>query len=104
MKYLNYFLGPVTAMIVEGDDSNESTESSNVILGFRGFGASSPGPSTQLSAGLSQSSSQGVWDPNERIRNAHSILKLMCDSAALVPYFHQLLSEKYVTVVFLNSL
>lgn len=46
--------------MLEGDDSNESTES-NVVLGFRGFGSSSPGPSMQHSS-LPQLNQ--VWDSN----------------------------------------
>lgn len=94
-KVLHYILGQnvagVNAML-EGDDSNESTES-GVTIGFRGFGSSSPGPSAQISGGPQHG--QGVWDANERIRNALSIIKLMCESYALEPHLHQLLGEKY---------
>jgi hypothetical protein len=79
--------------MLEGDDSNESTESVNVLVGgFRGFGANSPGPSAQQSS--SNHSTSGVWDANERVRNAISILNLLCDSCALQPHLHQLLGEK----------
>jgi hypothetical protein len=77
--------------MLDGDDSNESTESNNV-LAFRGFGSSSPGPSITISG--SSQANHGVWDANERIRNALSILKLMCESSALEPYLHQILAEK----------
>jgi len=73
------------------DDSNESTES-NVIVGFRGFGSSSPGPS-----GHTNNSNQlkaGIWDANERARNAVAAVKCMCECYALEPHLLQLLGEK----------
>lgn len=81
---------------LDGEDSNESTES-NVILAFRGFGSNTQGTSAQLTA-LSQSN-QGVWDPNERIRNSLLIIKSLCESFALEPHLHQLLGEKYVKYI-----
>lgn len=75
--------------IMDGEDSNESIES-NVIMGFRGFGSSSPGPSVSGSG----QSHQGIWDSNERIRNAVASVKLMCESVALEPHLQQLLGEK----------
>lgn len=94
MKFATGQSGMAASAMLEGDDSNESTESS-AILGFRGFGSSSPGPSMQLSN--LNTTSQGVWDSNERIRNAIAILKLMCESTSLDSHFHQLLGEKYVS-------
>jgi hypothetical protein len=74
---------------IDGDDSNESTES-NVIVGFRGFGSNSPGPSGHGSGQMKA----GIWDANERVRNAVAAIKNMCESYALEPHLLQLLGEK----------
>ena len=79
---------------LDADDSNESNESSNVVMGFRAFGTSNV--SGIQSTGSSQSP---VWDPNERVKNAHSALKLMCESFALEPHLHQLLGERYIFII-----
>lgn len=86
--------GPV---IAEADDSNESSESTSatVIFGLRGLGSGGgrmQGSSSQLSS--SNLNSNCTWDPNERLRNAQSSLKLMCESFALEPHLHQLLGER----------
>lgn len=84
--------GNATSHLIETEDSNESTES-NVVLGFRGFGSVSPNPNSYGQSG-SGSASPCVWDPNERVKNSLSAIKLMCESPALDPYLLQLLSEK----------
>lgn len=83
-----------SGVIAETDDSNESTESASgtVIYGLRALnssGAIGGGSSTMLG-----NPNTCVWDPNERVRNAQSALKLMCESYALEPHLHQLLGER----------